>query len=46
MTAPVIALGAGIMSAGMYGWVVLGVLVVAGSTLIWWATERAWGGFS
>ena len=46
MTAPVVALGLGIVSAGIYAWVVLGVLIVAGSKLIWWATERAWGGFS
>jgi hypothetical protein len=26
--------------------VALGVLVVAGSKLIWWATERGWGEFS
>ncbi len=46
MTAPVVALGLGIVSAGIYAWVVLGVLIVAGSKLIWWATERAWGEFS
>jgi hypothetical protein len=46
MTAPVVALGLGIVSAGIYAWVVLGVLILAGSKLIWWATERAWGEFS
>jgi hypothetical protein len=46
LTAPVLALGFGIVSAGIYGWIVLGVLIVAGSTLIWWVTERAWGKFS
>jgi hypothetical protein len=46
MTAPVVALGLGIVSAGIYAWVALGVLIVAGSKLIWWATERAWGEFS
>jgi hypothetical protein len=46
MVAPVLALGVGIVSAGIYGWIVLGVLIVAGSKLIWWATERAWGKFS
>ena len=46
MTAPVVALGLGIVSAGIYAWVVLGVLIVAGSKLIWWTTERAWGEFS
>jgi hypothetical protein len=46
MTAPVLALGFDIAPAGIYGWIALGVLLVAGSTLIWWATERAWGKFS
>jgi hypothetical protein len=46
MTAPVIALGWGILSVGIYGWIVLGILVISGSGLIWWATERAWGRFS
>jgi hypothetical protein len=46
MTAPVVALGLGIVSAGIYAWVALGVLIVAGSKLIWWTTERAWGEFS
>jgi hypothetical protein len=46
MTAPVVALGLGIVSAGIYAWVVLGVLILAGSKLIWWATDRAWGEFS
>jgi hypothetical protein len=46
MTAPVIALGWGILSVGIYGWIVLGILVISGSRLIWWATERAWGRFS
>jgi hypothetical protein len=35
LTAPALALGFGIVSAGIYGWFVLGVLIVAGSTLIW-----------
>jgi hypothetical protein len=46
MIAPVLALGIGIVPAGIYGWIALGVLIVAGSKLIWWATERAWGKFS
>lgn len=39
-------LGFGVVSAGIYSWIVLGVLIVAGSKLIWWVTERAWGKFS
>jgi hypothetical protein len=46
MIAPVLALGVGLVSAGIYGWIVLGIFIVAGSKLIWWTTERAWGKFS
>jgi hypothetical protein len=46
MAAPVLALGLGIVSGAMYSWIVLGVLIVTGSKLISWATERAWGRFS
>jgi hypothetical protein len=46
MTAPVLVLGSGVVATGIYGWLVLGVLIVAVSKLIWWATERAWGQFS
>lgn len=46
MVIPVLALGLGVASAGIYTWIILGVLIVAGSKVIWWATERAWGKFS
>src|SRR3989475_8448638 len=46
MIAPVIVLASAIVSAGFYGWLVLGVLILAGSKIVWWATERAWGKFS
>jgi hypothetical protein len=46
MIAPVLVLGSGMVSAGIYEWIVLGVIVVGGSKLIWWATERTWGKFS
>jgi hypothetical protein len=46
MIAPVLVLGSGMVSAGIYEWIVLGVIIVSGSKLIWWATERAWGKFS
>jgi hypothetical protein len=45
MIVPVLALGMGVVSAGIYGWISLGVLIIGGSGLIWWATERAWGKF-
>jgi len=46
MIAPVLVLGSGVGAVGFYGWLVLGVLILAGSKIIWWATERAWGKFS
>jgi hypothetical protein len=46
MTAPVLVLGSGIVSADFYGWLALAVVILAGSKIIWWLTERAWGQFS
>ena len=46
MIVPVLVLGSGVVSAGIYGWIVLGIIIVGGSRIIWWATERAWGKFS
>jgi hypothetical protein len=43
MVAPVLVLG--IVSAGIYKWMFLAALILGGSWLIWWATERAWGKF-
>jgi len=45
MIVPVLAL-ATVVPAGIYGWMSTGVFILAGSGLIWWATERAWGKFS
>lgn len=46
MTIPVLLLAAGIFSAGFYSWLVLAIVILGGSKIIWWATERAWGMFS
>jgi hypothetical protein len=46
MIIPVLALGSGAISVSLYGWLALGVLILLGSKIIWWATERAWGKFS
>jgi hypothetical protein len=46
MVIPVLALGLGIISGGLYAWIVLGVVIILGGKIIWWATERAWGKFS
>src|SRR6266446_5871766 len=35
-----------IVPVGLLGWICLGVIILGGSGLIWWATERAWGRFS
>ena len=45
MIAPVLVLTSGIVSTDLYAWLFLGVLILAGSRIIWWATERAWGKF-
>src|SRR6266404_2927523 len=46
MIAPVLVLASGVMSVDSYGWLMLAVFILAGSKIIWWATERAWGEFS
>jgi hypothetical protein len=46
MIAPVLVLASDIVSVDFYGWPILAVLILAGSKVIWWATERAWGKFS
>ena len=46
MIVPVMAFAAGLVTVGILGWVCLGVIMLGGSGLIWWATERTWGKFS
>src|SRR5262245_49192627 len=46
MVAPVLALGSGIASLDFYGWLALACVILLGSKLIWWVTERTWGKFS
>jgi hypothetical protein len=46
MVVPVFLLAAGTVSAGFSGWLMLAVVILAGSKIIWWATERALGTFS
>jgi hypothetical protein len=43
MIIPVLVLG--IVSAGIFEWMLLAALILGGSWLIWWSTERAWGKF-
>jgi len=46
MIAPVLVLASGAIPVDFYGWLLLAVLILGGSMIIWWATERAWGKFS
>jgi hypothetical protein len=46
MTVRVMAHGAGGVTIGILGWVCLGVIILGGIVMIWWATERSWGNFS
>jgi hypothetical protein len=46
MSAPVGVLGSGLVSVGIYAWLVLAGVILLGSKLLWWATERAWGKYS
>jgi len=46
MILPVIMLGSGVLAGGDLAWLALAVLIVAGSKIIWWATEQAWGRYS
>jgi hypothetical protein len=46
MIAPVLVLASGLVSVDFYAGLSSTVLILGGSTIIWWATERAWGKFS
>jgi hypothetical protein len=46
MIAPVLVLASGAISDDVYAWLLLAVLILGGSMIVWWATERAWGKFS
>jgi hypothetical protein len=46
MILPVLTFGLGFVSAGFYGWLALAAVMLLGSKLIWWVTERVWGPFS
>jgi hypothetical protein len=46
MIAPTLVLGSGVVAVGIYAWLVLACVILLGSKLIWWVTERAWGKFS
>ncbi len=46
MIAPTFVFGLGVIDVGIVGWVILACVILLGSKLLWWATERAWGKFS
>ncbi len=46
MIVPVAVLSSIIVPVGFYGWFGLGILILVGSKIVWWGTERAWGKFS
>jgi hypothetical protein len=46
MIAPILVFALEAIALGFYGWVGLAVVILAGSRIIWWATERAWGAYS
>jgi hypothetical protein len=46
MIAPVAVLGSGVVSGSIYAWVLLAGVILLGSYLVWWWTERAWGKYS
>jgi hypothetical protein len=46
MIVPALVLGFGGTSSSVYGWIAMCIVIVGGSGLIWWVTERAWGKFS
>src|SRR5437868_703620 len=45
MIVPVLVLASDVVSVDFYAWLSLAVLILGGSMIIWWATERAWGKF-
>lgn len=46
MIVPITLLASSVISANIYGWLALALVIIAGGGVIWWATERAWGKFS
>jgi hypothetical protein len=46
MILPALALGSGLIAAGLPAWLALAGLIVLGGKLVWWASERALGRFS
>lgn len=45
MAVLVVAYAAGLLPIGDRGWAILGTTTIAGTALLWWASERIWGLF-
>jgi hypothetical protein len=45
MAALVIAYAAGLVPIGDRGWAILGAVVIVGTAVLWWGSERIWGVF-
>lgn len=45
MAALVIAYTAGLVPIGDRGWAILGAMVIVGTAVLWWSSERIWGLF-
>jgi hypothetical protein len=46
MIVSVVVLASGVISVDFYAWLSLAVLILGGSMIIWWATEKTWGKFA
>jgi hypothetical protein len=46
MILPVLVLAFGLISASIYSWLALALLIVGGGRVIWWTTEQLWGRYS
>jgi hypothetical protein len=46
MSAPVLLLAMGFVSGGFFAWTILGLIILVGTGMIWWASESALGRFS
>lgn len=45
VAAAVIGYAMDVLPLGQQGWMILGVVTVAGTVVLWWGSERIWGTF-
>jgi len=46
MIGPTLFLSFGAQSVGVLGWSIFAGVILLGSKLLWWVTERSWGAYS